>query len=180
MEQTLTFHPDWFAIDRKNKLPQKLIVKEFSKFSQFQVDSTFRNSFFSVVNHPLMGLGIRNKNRIKVDDFGDEINGYLEFIDNMDLFHALHQLGYNSLFTYVDSRREKLYCILYGPLYPFAVTTLKSLIRFTGDVIFYCTFISMLPNHRRFPPFPRLNESLSSSSTGSATELPIPSARSIT
>jgi hypothetical protein len=67
------------------------------------------------VKYPGMGLGIRNTNRITVNDFGDEINGYLEFID-MDLFHALHQLGYNSLFTYVDSRREKLYCILYGPL----------------------------------------------------------------
>ena len=73
------------------------------------MDSTFRNSFFSVVKYPLMGLGIRNKNRIVVNDFGDEINGYLESID-------MDQLGYNSLFTYVDSRREKLYCILYGPL----------------------------------------------------------------
>ena len=108
MEQTFTFHPDWFAIDRKNKLSKKLIAKEFYKILEFHVDSTFRNFFF-------MGLGISNKNRIKVDDFGDEINGYLEFID-MDLFHALHQLAYNSLFTYVDSRREKLYCILYGPL----------------------------------------------------------------
>jgi hypothetical protein len=34
----------------------------------------------------------------------------------MNLFHALHQLGYNYLFTYVDSRREKLYCILYCTL----------------------------------------------------------------
>ena len=34
----------------------------------------------------------------------------------MDLFDALHQLGYNSLFTYVDKRREKLNYILYGPL----------------------------------------------------------------
>jgi len=115
MEQTFTFHPDWFAIDRKNKLTKDVIVKEFFKFLQFHVESTFRNPFFSVVKYPVMGLGIRNTNRITVDDFGDEINGYLEFID-MDLFHALHQLGYNSLFTYVDSRREKQYCILYGPL----------------------------------------------------------------
>ena len=79
------------------------------------MDSTFRNSFFSVVKYPLMGLGIQNKNRIEVNDFGDEINGYLEFID-MDLFDALHQLGYNFLFTYVDNKRQKLYCILYGPL----------------------------------------------------------------
>ena len=34
----------------------------------------------------------------------------------MDLFDAVHQLGYNSLFTYVDKRREKLNYILYGPL----------------------------------------------------------------
>ena len=71
MEQTLTFHPDWFAIDRKNKLSKKLISKEFYKFVKFHVDSTFRNSFFSAVNYPVMGLGISNKNRIKVDDFGD-------------------------------------------------------------------------------------------------------------
>ncbi len=45
------------------------------------MDSTFRDSFFSVVNYPVMGLGIRNTNRIKVDVFGDEINEYLEFID---------------------------------------------------------------------------------------------------
>jgi hypothetical protein len=62
MEQTFLFHPDWFDIDRKNKLPKKLIVKEFFKFLQFHVDSTFRNSFFSVVKYHLMGLGIRNKN----------------------------------------------------------------------------------------------------------------------
>jgi hypothetical protein len=102
MEQTFFFRPDWFDIDRKNKLPKKLFVKEFYKFLQFQVDSTtFRNSFFSVVKYPLMGLGIRNKNRIEVNDFGDEINGYLEFIDIMDLFDALHQLGYNSLYIYL-------------------------------------------------------------------------------
>ena len=47
-----------FAIDRENKLPKKLISKEFYKFLQFYVDSTFRNSFFSVVNYPLIGLGI--------------------------------------------------------------------------------------------------------------------------
>jgi len=35
MEQTFTFHPDWFAIDRKNKLPKNIIVKEFFKFLQF-------------------------------------------------------------------------------------------------------------------------------------------------
>ena len=34
----------------------------------------------------------------------------------MDIFDALHQLGYNSLFTYVDNKRQKQYCILYGPL----------------------------------------------------------------
>jgi hypothetical protein len=109
MEQTFTFYPDWFAIDRKNKLSKQLIAKDFYRFIQFYVETTFRNSFFSVVNYPVMGLGIRNTNRIRVDDFGDEINGYLEFID-MDLFHAFHQLGYNSLFTYVDSKREKQYC----------------------------------------------------------------------
>ena len=32
MKQTFLFHPDWFDIDRKNKLPKKLIVKEFYKF----------------------------------------------------------------------------------------------------------------------------------------------------
>ena len=29
MEQTFTFHPDLFAIDRKNKLPKNIIVEEF-------------------------------------------------------------------------------------------------------------------------------------------------------
>ena len=62
-----------------------------------------------------MGLGIRNKNRIKFNDFGDEINGYLEITD-MDLFDALHQLGYNFLFTYVANKRQKQYCILHEPL----------------------------------------------------------------
>ncbi len=57
MEQTFTFHPDWFAIDRKNKLSKQLIIaKEFYKFIQFHVETTFRNSFFSVVNYPGMGL----------------------------------------------------------------------------------------------------------------------------
>ena len=33
MEQTFTFHPDWFAIYRKNKLSKKLIAKDFYKFT---------------------------------------------------------------------------------------------------------------------------------------------------
>ena len=37
MEQTFTFHPDWFAIDRKNKLSKQLIAKEFYRFIQFHV-----------------------------------------------------------------------------------------------------------------------------------------------
>lgn len=115
MEQTFSFIPDWFDIDRKNKLPKHLIVKEFCKFLQFHVESTFRNNYFSVVKYPLMGLGVKNKNRIEIDAFGDECPGYLEFID-VDLFDALHALGYNSLFTYVDTKQEKQYCILYGPL----------------------------------------------------------------
>ena len=40
MEQTFTFHPDWFAIDRKNKLSKQLIAKEFFRFIQFQNKTT--------------------------------------------------------------------------------------------------------------------------------------------
>ena len=115
MEQTFGFHPDWFDIDRDNKLPKPLIVKEFNKHLKFHADSTFRNDFFSVVKYPRMGLGVQSKRRIEVDAFGDECPGYLEFID-VDLFDALHALGYNSLFTYVDKKQDRQYCILYGPL----------------------------------------------------------------
>jgi hypothetical protein len=49
-------------IEKINSPAKKLLVKKFYKFLQFHVDSTF----FSVVKYPLiMGLGIRNKNRIE-------------------------------------------------------------------------------------------------------------------
>ena len=80
------------------------------------MDSIFRNSYFPVMKYPAMGLSIQNKHRIEVNDFGDEISGYLEITD-MDLTDALHLLGYNSLlFIYVDNKRQKQYCILYEPL----------------------------------------------------------------
>ena len=107
-EQKFIFHHEWSDIDRKNKLTKDLIVKKFYKFFQFYMDSTFRNSHFSVVKYPVMGLlDIQKKHRIEINDFGDEIIGYLEFID-MNLFDdALHLLGYNSVFTYVDNKRQK-------------------------------------------------------------------------
>ena len=35
MEQTFTFHPDWFAIDRKNKLPKNILIRSFLNFYNF-------------------------------------------------------------------------------------------------------------------------------------------------
>ena len=49
----------------------------------------------------------------------------------MDLFDALHQLGYNFLFTYVDNKRQKQYCILLSMnLSAFAILTRKGMLVF--------------------------------------------------
>jgi hypothetical protein len=86
-----------------------------TSFLGFHTDKTFRNDLFSVERYDDLGLGLKSKVRIPVDDFAEECPGYLELIGE-DLFDALHHLGYNSLFTYLDKHNERQFCILYGPL----------------------------------------------------------------
>lgn len=112
---TFMFYPDWFDIDSTNRLSKPNVAREFNKFLGFHTDKTFRNDLFSVERYDDLGLGLKSKVRIPVDDFAEECPGYLEFIGE-DLFDALHHLGYNSLFTYLDKHNERQFCILYGPL----------------------------------------------------------------
>ena len=106
-EQKFIFHHEWSDIDRKNKLTKDLIVKKFYNFFNFMWILLFVILTFLSWSILLWVFLMSKKVSYWINDFGDEIIGYLEFID-MNLFDdALHLLGYNSVFTYVDNKWQK-------------------------------------------------------------------------